>query len=119
MEHQTAGRQERDANFPASRELPGALAALDWHEITCKSETACRNPATHIVHLHAVDECNQQHLDSSGNFIDILCARCFSATAVDILGKVDWFRRFPRPSCLTCGAPVAELTDIVREVSAV
>jgi hypothetical protein len=117
VEHQTAGREERHPNEAPGTELRGTLAVLDWHEFTCQSEAGCTNRATHIVHLHAVDQCSHPYLDSSGNIISILCAGCLSGIALEFLRQVERLKRFPDSCCLTCGAPVGKLTDIVREVS--
>lgn len=48
-------------------EIPHTLAALDWGGITCQSGAGCTNRASYVVHLHAVDECNDPDLDPFGN----------------------------------------------------
>jgi hypothetical protein len=95
--------------------IPDALAALDWHEMTCQCES-CTNPATHIVYRHAVDECNRPNLDPSGNIVDILCVRCLRRLKAEVLQQVDRISRCPGGYCLTCGAPVDKLSDIMRRV---
>lgn len=97
--------------------VPDSLEGLDWDAITCQSTSGCRNRATHIVHLHAVDGCNDPDLDSSGNVIDILCARCLAEVAHEAHRQAVQFHRYLDPFCLTCGAPVKELADIVRAVT--
>ena len=94
--------------------IPGALAALDWHEIACQSECGCTNRATHIVYRHAVDECNRPHLDPSGNIVDILCVGCMRSLKTELLAQVDRIARCPGGYCLTCGAPMHKLSDIMR-----
>lgn len=115
---------EQHTNYPSNVEvidgveilIPGNLEDLDWDVITCQSPTGCTNRATHIVHLHAVDACNHPDLDSSGNMIDILCVGCVAEVAHTAHRQAVQFDRFLDPHCLTCGAPVTKLTDIVRAV---
>jgi hypothetical protein len=99
-------------------EIPDTLAALDWRGITCQSEAGCTNLATHIVHVHAVDNCNDPNLDPFGNIVDILCGVCVRLVEVEVHLKVGQLTRRPGTHCLTCGAPVHEVRDIVREVVA-
>ncbi|MBW0015646.1 hypothetical protein [Mycobacterium sp.] len=96
--------------------IPDALAALDWHMITCQSEARCTNQATHVVYRHAVDECNRPNLDPSGNIVDILCISCVRSLKAQLLQQVDRIARCPGGNCLTCGAPVHKLSDIMRRV---
>jgi hypothetical protein len=134
MEQQTTGREERHANQALGNEIPGTredldwdaiscqfirggLADLDWEVITCQSRKGCTNEATHIVHLHAVDCCNHPDLDSSGNVIDILCVGCLADVAHQAHRQAVQFDRYLDPHCLTCGAPVTKMTDIVRAVT--
>lgn len=101
---------------PSASPIPDALAALDWHEIACQSEVGCTNRATHIVYHHAVDECNRPNLDPSGNIVDILCIRCVRRLKAEALQQVDRISRCPGGYCLTCGAPVGKLSDIMRKM---
>jgi hypothetical protein len=96
--------------------IPDALAALDWHEITCQSDTGCSNRATHVVYRHAVDKCNRPDLDPSGNIVDILCINCVRSLKAQLLEQVDQIARCPGGYCLTCGAPVHKLTDVMRKM---
>ncbi|QUR66210.1 hypothetical protein [Mycobacterium spongiae] len=98
-------------------EIPDTLAALDWRGITCQSETGCANRATHIVHMHAVDECDHPHLDPFGNTIAILCIACLWRAEAEALVQVGRLRRHSSSSCRTCGAPVNEPGDIIRDVA--
>ncbi|CAM3068359.1 hypothetical protein BST27_26520 [Mycobacterium intermedium] len=98
--------------------IPDTLVALDWHGVTCQSESGCTNQATYIVSLHAVDRCNHPQLDPFGNVIEILCIACLWRAEAEVLCHVSRMRRHAETSCLTCGAPVAELSDIMRDVVA-
>ncbi|AKN18311.1 hypothetical protein MHAE_12041 [Mycobacterium haemophilum DSM 44634] len=95
-------------------EIPDTLASLDWHQFTCQSEVGCTHPATHIVHRHAVDECSNPNLDPGGNIVDILCIGCVRSLRLDVLRQVSKLTRHPGAYCLTCGAPLHELSDIIR-----
>ncbi len=97
--------------------IPDALAELDWHGITCESTRGCTNLATHIVHLHAVDECDNPSLDTAGNIVDIVCLDCLYGIAIKVEQHVNALAGHPEANCLTCGVPVRELTDIIREVA--
>ncbi|MFV0493812.1 hypothetical protein [Mycobacterium sp.] len=96
--------------------IPRALAALDWQTITCQSESGCKNRAAYIVHRHAVDHCNDHHLDPFGNVVEILCIVCLWQAEAEALVRVGQLKRSPDVRCLTCGAPVSELHDVMREV---
>lgn len=99
-------------------EIPGTLAALDWQTITCQADTGCTNRATHIVHRHAVDGCNHPEVDPFGNIVEILCIACLWRAEAEVLVQVGQLGRTAGTYCLTCGAPVSELRDIMRDVAA-
>lgn len=99
-------------------EIPGTLAALDWQTFTCQSESGCANRATHVVHRHAVDQCNHSHVDPFGNIVEILCIVCVWRAEAEVLLQVGQLRGSSGAYCLTCGAPVSELSDIMRDVAA-
>lgn len=80
-------------------EIPHTLAALDWGGIT-------------------VDECNDPDLDPFGNTVEILCIACLWHVEAKVLLQVGRLTRSPGAFCLTCGAPVREPTDIMRDVAA-
>jgi hypothetical protein len=107
---------QRVSQEARANEIANTLAALDWHEITCQSAAGCGNRATHVVHRHAVDKCNQSKLDPFGNIVDILCIGCVRDVKVEVLQQVDRIARCPGAYCLTCGAPVHKLSDIMRKV---
>ncbi|OSC42646.1 hypothetical protein [Mycobacterium decipiens] len=99
-------------------EIPDTLAALDWRGITCQSAAGCTNRASYVVHLHAVDECNHPDLDPFGNSIEILCIACLWHVEAETQLHVGRLSSSPGAFCLTCGAPVRELNDIMRDVAA-
>ncbi|MHA7649718.1 hypothetical protein ACX9NE_08155 [Mycobacterium sp. ML4] len=96
--------------------IPGTLAALDWQTITCQFGAGCTNRATYIVHRHAVDECNHDHVDPFGNVVEIVCIACLWRAEAEILVQLDQLKPSSSAYCLTCGAPVSELSDIMRDV---
>ena len=104
-------------NQVTGNEVPDTLSNLDWHDITCQSDLGCKNPATHIVHLHAVDECDDPDLDSSGTLIGILCIGCVQTLSMQVQQRVGWLNKHPGVYCLTCGDEVREINDVLRCVS--
>jgi hypothetical protein len=70
------------------------------------------------VHIHAVDECDNPDLDSSGNLISILCIGCVQILAGQVQQRVGRLNRHPGVYCLTCGSQVRETKDVLRGVSA-
>jgi hypothetical protein len=104
-------------NQMTGNQVPDTLSGLDWHHITCQSDAGCKNLATHIVHLHAVDECDDPDLDSSGNLIGILCIKCVQVLISQVEQRVGWLNHHPGVYCLTCGDEVREVTDVLRTVS--
>jgi len=98
-------------------DIPDTIVALDWSDITCQSPDGCSNPASHTVHLHMVDDCDDPDLDASGNVVHILCEDCLRGLLFDALQQVHNIGRFPGACCLTCGAPVRRLRDVMRKVA--
>src|ERR1700752_5316396 len=96
--------------------IPDALAALDLQETPCQSESGCTKRATHVVYRHAVDECNRPNLDPSGNIVDVLCISCVRSLKAQLLQQVEQIPRCPGGYCLTCGAPVHQLSDVMRKM---
>lgn len=92
-----------------------ALEQLDWHDIRCQSSDGCPNQATHMVEMHVVDFCDESWVNPFGNTVGILCGRCLAEVEMDVAVHVAKLNRFGRPMCLTCGAPVAVLGDVVRD----
>ncbi|ABL03952.1 hypothetical protein OSH39_22445 [Mycobacterium ulcerans] len=97
-------------------EVPGVLVALDWQTLTCQSDAGCTNRATHVVHTHALDHCNRPNLDPFGNVIDILCGDCLGRARAAALVRVNRLGRSSGAYCLTCGAPLSDPGDIIRDV---
>lgn len=106
------------------------LAALDWHTIGCQCDAydctkrgGCPNQATCRVELHAFDHCNQtltqdgDTLDPFGNYVFLLCPHCLDDLAQIVDLYVGRLNAYGRKTCATCGAPVAELSDVIREVT--
>jgi hypothetical protein len=116
MDPRSASRAARGVGHAPGNGIPDLLLALDWHDMTCQSEAGCANRATHVVHRHAVDRCNQPNLDPFGNIVDILCIGCVRSLKVEVLQQVDRITRCPEANCLTCGAPVQKLSDVMRKV---
>ena len=85
-----------------------ALGALDWQEITCQSEAGCTNRATQTG--------TPPNLDPSGNIVEILCIGCLRRLKAQVLQQVDRINRCPGGYCLTCGAPVHKLSDVMRKM---
>ena len=52
---------------------PNPLEQLDWTAIRCQSETQCQLKATHVVHLHAVGDCDNDETNADGNIVGLLC----------------------------------------------
>ncbi len=105
-------------NQAPSNEIPDTLVSLDWYDIKCQSDLGCSNPATHVVHVHAVDECHNPNLDPSGNLVGILCVICTDTIVRQVQQRVGWLTRHPGVFCLTCGAQVRETNDVLRNVAA-
>jgi hypothetical protein len=114
VEPQPSGPAARD--HAAGAEMSATLAALDWHDFTCQSNSGCTNRATHVVHRHAVDECDRPNADPFGNFVDILCIGCVRTVKADALQQVSRYARFPGAYCLTCGGPLNKLNHIMRRI---
>jgi hypothetical protein len=115
-EPRATSRDGQGVSHTPANEVSDMLAALDWHDITCQSAAGCGNVATHVVHRHAVDKCNQPSLDPFGNVVEILCIGCVRGVKVEVMQQVDRIARCPGAYCLTCGAPVHKLSDVMRKV---
>lgn len=114
---------DRAADSRASRmehgpvdESDDILAALDWHAISCQSESRCDNLATHIVHLHAVHACTHPDVDPHGNRVEILCLGCLCDLEEKVMLAVGGFTRHGAALCATCLAPLRDSNDIIRRV---
>lgn len=108
----------RDQLSEAQR-VAETLAALDWgtYRCQCRHKHACDNPAAYIVHIHCIDNCNNPDADPFGNRIEIRCSTCLAALRTDIAAKLYQLKPWGRPACAGCGAPIAEITDVIRDVT--
>jgi hypothetical protein len=92
------------------------LDALDWHGVRCQSPLGCDRRASAVLHVHIVDDCDGEDTDADGNFVSLLCSEhavgLQAAAAQDVLN----YRRYGRTLCLTCGAPMAAVADVVQQI---
>ena len=93
---------------------------LDWETIQCQCHVhPCSGRATRIVECHAVNHCDDQGLNGDGNKIQLLCDECLNKLRAHVgeslrrLHALYWGAEF---GCGTCGAPIAEVADVVRAV---
>lgn len=93
------------------------LDALDWHTYTCQCTHGCRATATHVVHIHAVGRCDDLGLSPDGNRVELRCHTCTRLLAADVSRKLARLTRYGLPVCDTCGAPLAAVGDVIREVT--
>lgn len=100
------------------------LEQLDWHTVTCQCQLqdcinagGCDQPATEQVHLHKVDHCNDDDVDPFGNYVFLLCLPCLHRLARMTALRIGQWNLFGRRTCLGCGAPVAVLADVIREIT--
>ncbi|WP_044109816.1 hypothetical protein [Mycobacterium canetti] len=93
------------------------LTHLDWHDLTCQhQDPECDHRATVKVEYHAVDECNYTG-NPFGNIVELLCTQCLDRLKARIDSHIRQLARTNcRAQCFTCGAPIAETTDILRSV---
>lgn len=96
------------------------LADLDWHSVQCQSSRHdCTRRAKHRVEFHALDDCNDTG-NPFGNDVELLCDECLDEERAAIVRYLRHLKRLRRDrcACLTCGAPIAEMGDVLRGVSA-
>jgi hypothetical protein len=75
----------------------------------------CGRDATHIVHVHQLDDCNREELTPDGALLMLLCEPCLAAKANSLTADIaKWLPKFERVACLTCWKPVAELHDLLE-----
>ena len=99
--------------------LGDALARLDWQEYTCQClmhADGCRNRASFVVAIHAIDCCNRPGVDPYGNRIEILCLWCLATLRVEISERLRRIREHGLATCEGCGAPLSFVDDVVRGV---
>jgi hypothetical protein len=92
-----------------------AIEHLDWHTIQCQMDGGCPNDATHMVEIHVVDYCDESWTGPFGNSVGFLCDWCVAEVDIVVADQVKRFNLFGRKMCLTCGAPVVDVKDILRE----
>lgn len=94
-----------------------SLTALDFAQ-TCECpKHPCTSPATHVVQRHALHRCESEGLTADGNHLELLCGGCVNGLWAVVSAELGLLRRKPgRFACETCGAPVAEVGDVVRSV---
>lgn len=98
------------------------ITQLDWPttHIRCQCDNTrcangCKNPATRHVEIHSIDDCNRADLGQFGNLVTLLCETCYTTTRLVIEQLVDTLTRYGRAHCRGCGAPLADITDVIRE----
>ncbi|UVO12830.1 hypothetical protein NM962_01275 [Mycobacterium sp. SVM_VP21] len=94
------------------------LVALDWQTITCqRAGVNCKHPAKVAVEIHAIDCCDGRPATNEyGNVVVIVCQLCYGALIRDTNRYLFMLRRFGRPHCLSCLAPLMTTTDALRAV---
>lgn len=95
-----------------------ALIPLDWQTVSCQCTQhrhPCKNYATHVVHIHAISACNEPGLHH-GNRVEIRCYECVLRLQAEVGYRLMKLNTWGLCACATCGAPVAEVGDVVRAV---
>lgn len=95
---------------------------LDWHTYRCQCPqhaSGCDNRAVYAVALHALHACNQPGLDPFGNRIELRCGPCVAQLWAEIQHKIVELNRYGRAQCETCGAPIADASDVLRSVEVI
>lgn len=94
------------------------LVDLDWRDIACQNPMReCDHCATQVAEVHAVHQC--ENVDSPfGNVVELLCDGCVDELRAQVDDYLEGLnQRSPgRVHCFTCGAPIAEPSDILRSV---
>jgi hypothetical protein len=94
------------------------LRAADWVTYQCQSEIGCTRTARFEVHVHRLDDCNSAETGPYGNDVALLCSQCavFVQAQLESWLRIVLFGGWGGFECRTCGAPVAEIGDLVREM---
>jgi hypothetical protein len=91
------------------------LRQHDWHSVACQCpEHRCHNRARFVVHIHAIDRCNDAGL-LHGDRVELRCDPCVLGLYRAVGQRLRRYRRDPL-QCPTCGAPLAAVSDVVREI---
>lgn len=94
------------------------LAALDW-QYRCQWRK-CRDPAVNEVHTHLIDMCSNVHYaDMWGNTVTFFCEQHTSEVQRAAKNMVARLNKAPisgPAQCQSCGAPLVEMSDILRSI---
>ena len=91
-----------------------SIQHLDFTEYGCACPChPCPNRATHVVHIHALHRCNDAGL-LYGDRVELRCFECVLKLCAEVRGRLK--NRWGVGMCETCGAPVADVIDVVREI---
>lgn len=121
-------QQPRDATNPtvpvrdqlaAAQNAAETLSALNWdtYRCQCVHGHTCTETAGWVVHIHAIDACNQPGLDPCGNRVEIRCGSCVARLRTEVGEKLARLSPWGRPACQGCGAPIAAVSDVIRGVA--
>lgn len=97
------------------------LEPLDWHTVTCQCEHThrvpggCPNTATRQVEIHSLGDCNRADLSPFGNHVMLLCDPCLAHEIRMQTRMIERLTRYGIPICTSCGAPIADIGDVIRE----
>lgn len=98
----------------------GLAAELDWSEVACQcahhAADGCTANATRVIAIHALHRCNEPGLDEDGNRVEIRCFSCVQQLWIEIHAKLEPLNRHGRAHCGTCGAPITQVSDVLRSV---
>lgn len=111
-------------------EVSRRAAELDgahWGDkgITCQStRRRCKRPATVQMEIHLFRACNSPEANALGNRVELLCAECAAALRAFTAKFVDYMNRRAQALgtvtvCDTCGAPMAQVSDLIRGQGAI
>lgn len=104
-------------NLTAAQRAAETLSALNWDTCACQCTAhSCAQPARYVVHVHALHRCNTPGLDPFGNRVQIRCEPCVRRLQAEVAQKLARLKPWGMPPCETCGAPIAALSDIIREL---
>jgi hypothetical protein len=114
-EHVAHSLEELDQQYATNK----AIAPLDWHTYACQCthhRPPCKQPAKYVCHIHALHRCDTDDVDMFGNRIELLCAQCVSRLKAHINYHLGKLNAIGVGCCGSCGAPIVELSDVLREV---
>jgi hypothetical protein len=91
------------------------LRQHDWHVIDCQCPVhPCGDRARYEIHVHAIHRCNEPGL-LHGDRVELRCRHCVAALwdhVADSLRRVSPYH----PHCEGCGAPLAQVPDVIRKI---